>query len=99
MHIDHDLAYTHVFGSEGSAFLNPLRLNKEMHGSLVNVTPIQTEKNVDIFMKAFEKEIQNFVDVIKDDAQPVNPATDGLYLMKIIESVYQAGKQGKRIEL
>jgi predicted dehydrogenase len=43
MHLDHDINYTHIFGKKGSAYLNPLRINKELHGNLVNVTPMLTE--------------------------------------------------------
>lgn len=93
MHIDKDLTYTHVFGSGGGAFLNPLRLNKELHGNLVNVTPIQEDKNVDLFKKAFENEIRNFVNVIKGEAKPVTPGTDGLKLMRIIDKIYKVAKK------
>jgi predicted dehydrogenase len=34
-----DLFYTNLFGTAGDAQLNPLRVTKELHGNLVNLTP------------------------------------------------------------
>ena len=79
MHLENDLLYTHIFGKQGGAFLNPLRINKEMHGNLVNVTPVQSKKNIDMFTSAFESEINNFVNVIQNKEKPVTPGEDSIY--------------------
>jgi predicted dehydrogenase len=99
MHLENDLLYTHVFGSQGGAFLNPLRINKELHGNLVNVTPIQSNKNIDMFTNAFESEINNFINVIQGKEQPVTPGLDGVYLMKIMDSIYKSAELGKQVDL
>ncbi len=99
LHLQKDLVYTHVFGNEGGAFLNPLSLNKELHGNLVNVSPMQVDANADMFKKAYESEIKNFVDVIRGEAEPVTPGEDAVYLMKIMDAVYESGKTAKAVEL
>ncbi len=99
MHLENDLLYTHVFGSQGGAFLNPLRINKELHGNLVNVTPIQSNKNIDMFTNAFESEINNFVDVINGKEQAITPGSDGVYLMNIIDAIYKSAELGKQVDL
>ncbi len=99
MHLEKDMNYAHVFGKEGSAFMNPLRLYKEMHGNLVNVTPIEPESNVDVFKKSFFNEIKNFINVIKGEEEPVTPIEDGVYLMKILDAIYQSAKNGQQIDL
>jgi predicted dehydrogenase len=99
LHLEKDMVYTHVYGKQGGAFMNPLRLLKDLHGNLVNVTPISTEKNVDIFRTGFEKEIRNFINVIKGEEEPVTPAEDGVYLMKLIDAIYDSARQGKEIVL
>jgi predicted dehydrogenase len=99
MHLENDMHYTHVYGKEGGALLNPLRLYKEMHGNLVNVTPLSTTENRDDFKGSFEREIRNFVDVIKGDATPLTPAQDGVYILQIIEAIYKSAREGKQIDL
>jgi len=99
LHMEKDIIYTNVFGQKGSALLNPLRLYKDMHGNLVNVTPIHDEANVDMYKNAFEKEIRNFIDVIKGDAEPVTPIEDGVYIMEVMDALYQSARQGKPVEI
>jgi len=99
MHLEKDMNYTHVFGKQGGAFMNPLRLFKEMHGNLVNVTPVHTESNVDVFKSSFELEIRNFIEVIKGKTEPVTPAKDGEYIMRIMDAVYESARTGKQIDL
>jgi len=97
-HMDKDVIYTNVFGPKGSALMNPLRLYKDLHGNLVNVTPVYDEANVDLYMAAFEKEIRNFIEVIQGQATPMTPIEDGVYLMEVIDLLYQSARQGKTVE-
>jgi len=99
LHLEKDMNYTNVFGKQGGAFMNPLRLYKELHGNLVNVTPVQENANSDVFKAAFEREISNFINVITGEAKPVTPAEDGLYIMKVIDAIYESARQGKQIDL
>jgi predicted dehydrogenase len=99
MHLEKDMIYTHIFGKGGGALMNPLRLFKELHGKLVNVTPVDVETTVDVFKRSFEKEIQNFIYVLKGEERPVTPVEDGVYLMEIIDAVYMSAQSGKQIDL
>ncbi len=99
MHLEKDLNYTHIFGKEGSAFMNPLRLYKELHGNLVNVTPVDFESKVDVFKKSFHNEILNFINVLKGDEEPVTPIEDGVYIMKVVDAIYQSAQSGQQIDL
>ena len=98
LHIEKDINYMHVFGKHGAAFMNPLRINKEMHGKLVNVTPVDSEPALDPFKTAFEKEIVHFIQTIQGNAKPVTTIEDGLYIMQIIDALYQSARQGIQID-
>jgi predicted dehydrogenase len=99
LHIEKDINYMHVFGRHGAAFMNPLRINKEMHGKLVNVTPVDSDPALDPFKTAFEKEIMHFIRVIQGKAEPVTTIDDGLYIMEIMDAIYMSARQGKQIDL
>ncbi len=92
LHLDHDIQYTHIFGKQGSAYLNPLRIQKELHGNLVTVTPIQDEKVGDRYLKAYEREIQHFYRVIRGEEENLSPAEDAVNVLRIIEMLYQSAK-------
>jgi predicted dehydrogenase len=97
LHLERDLNYMHVFGKTGSAFMNPLRINKELHGKLVNVTPVGEKEHIDPFKTAFEKEISNFIQMIRGTESAITPIEEGIYLMKIMDAIYQSARQGKQI--
>ena len=99
MHLEKDMNYTHVFGKQGGAFMNPLRLFREMHGNLVNVTPVYSESSIDVFKNSFELEIRNFIEVIKGKTEPVTPAGDGPYIMRIMDAIYESARTGRQIDL
>ncbi|MCK5571920.1 MAG: Gfo/Idh/MocA family oxidoreductase, partial [Bacteroidetes bacterium] len=39
MALDEDVYFCHVFGTDGSASVNPLRIHKELHGTVVDLAP------------------------------------------------------------
>lgn len=95
MHMDRDVIYTNIFGKKGSAYLNPLSINKELHGNLVNVTPLVTEQGSDRFKKAYEAEINHFYRVIQGQEENQSSAEDALYIMRIIDALYRSAQSKK----
>lgn len=99
LHLDHDIQYTHIFGKKGSAFLNPLRIQKEMHGNLVTVTPIHNEKKQDRYLRAYETEIHHFYDVITKNEKNISPPEDAIKVLQVIEALYASAKEKREILL
>jgi predicted dehydrogenase len=99
MHLDRDVNYTHIFGKQGSAYLNPLRINKELHGNLVNVTPLHSEDRAERYKKSYEKEIGNFVKVLKGEEENRSSSRDAAYIMKIINSLTESAKTNREVFL
>jgi len=99
LHLDHDIQYTHIFGKQGSAYLNPLRIQKEMHGSLVTVTPIQNEKAGDRYLRAYETEIRHFYDVIRQKEKNMSPPEDAVNVLRVIKALYDSARQNRDILL
>jgi predicted dehydrogenase len=97
MHLEKDTMYTNVFGKNGSAKLNPLRLYQEMHGNLVNVSPIRQDMKGDLFKKAYYKELKHFINVIKGKEENMSSGADAARVMKIIDALYESSKKGEEI--
>jgi len=99
MHLEHDINYTHIFGKKGSAYLDPLRINKELHGSLVNVTPVLMEDKAIRYKKSYETEIKHFVKVVKGEEENKSSAKDSKYIMRIINALSESALTNKEIFL
>ncbi len=76
-----------------------MRIQKELHGNLVNVTPVASEKSTDRYKKAYEVEIRHFYDVIREQDNNMSSAEDAVYVMRILDALYLSAKQKKEIHL
>ena len=98
LNIERDVAYLHAFGTRGAALLSPLRIHKELHGSLVNVTPaIDSERNV--YRQSYEREIEHFVACIRGSKAQLSPGEDGLAIMRLADAIYASAKSGREVTL
>ncbi|MFQ5706256.1 MAG: Gfo/Idh/MocA family protein [bacterium] len=94
-----DFFYTNLFGTHGGALLNPLRIHKELHGNLVNVTPNKVETQMNLYKKSYQNELLHFVDSLKNSTPLVSSGAEMLERMRVVEAVYESAKSGREIEL
>ena len=96
--MEKDFAYVNLFGSGGAALLNPLRIHKGMHGSLVNVTPaMETSRNQ--YKQSIEAQVAHFADVLRRGAKPMGLAEEILPVMELMDAVYRSAEQGKEVRI
>ncbi|NUM80723.1 Gfo/Idh/MocA family oxidoreductase [bacterium] len=97
--MENDFMYTNLFGTLGGALLNPLRIHKEMHGNLVNVTPTKMEKPENNYRKSYEYELKHFVECIKHNRPVMSSGEEAAEIMRVAEAIYQSAKEKKEIVL
>jgi predicted dehydrogenase len=96
--MEKDFAYVNLFGSGGAALLNPLRVHKGMHGSLVNVTPtLEAPRNQ--YKQAIEQQISHFAEVLRRGVKPMGVADEILPVMQLMDAIYRSADQGKEVRL
>ena len=95
---ENDIFYCNVYGKEGSTSINPLRIYKKMHGTLVNVTPVkQIENPANIFKRAYEYELNHFINCIRNNTPVISSGEEALARLEIIEAIYKSAKSGKEV--
>ncbi|HYQ86742.1 MAG TPA: Gfo/Idh/MocA family oxidoreductase [Bacteroidota bacterium] len=92
-----DYFYCDFFGSEGSAKINPLRIHKQLHGNLVNVTPAKIESPANLYKKSYENELKHFVGAARGLHQIISTGEEAVQRMKAVEAIYQSAQKGKEI--
>jgi len=93
-----DFTYFNVFGDNGSALLNPLKIYKRMHGEIVNVTPnVEASKNA--FKLSFYLQAEHFVECIRKGKDPIFRVEEGLEMAKIIDAIYKSAREKKEIKI
>jgi len=83
-------AYAHFWGTQGAAVLNPLRIDKEMHGNLVNVTPEKAITPKELHRSSFKYELRHFIECVRHGRQPISSGKEALEILKIVEAIYRA---------
>jgi predicted dehydrogenase len=96
--MEKDFAYLNLFGSGGAALLNPLRMHKGMHGSLVNVTPtLDSARNQ--YKHSQEAQVEHFVESLRKGARPMGDAEEMLPVMQLMDALYRSADQGHEVKL
>ncbi len=98
-HREGDFFYCNVFGKDGSAFVNPLRVFKQVAGNLVNLTPAKTDSQVALYKKSYENELRHFVNTCKGLVPLISSGDDAVKRMQIVEAIYQSAAKQKEISL
>lgn len=97
LHREDDLFFVNVYGKEGSAAINPLKIFKRMHGTLVNVTPQKIEKPANIFKRSYEYELLHFIKSIRENSNLISTGSEALDRMKITDAIYKSARLEKEI--
>jgi predicted dehydrogenase len=97
---DESDAQTIFSGNKGMASLNPLVINKEVQGSLVNVTPAgKPVRPQDVYRKSFEAEIDHFYECVRNGQTPISSGAEAAALMEVVEATYKAASDGHEVVL
>ncbi len=96
--MEKDFHYVNMFGSGGAALLNPLRVHKGMHGTLVNVTPqMDTPRNP--YRQSMEAQLSHLAEALRKGTKPMGAADEILPVMEILDAIYRSAEQGKEVRL
>jgi predicted dehydrogenase len=96
--MEKDFAYCNLFGENGAALWNPLRIHKAMHGSLVNVTPeVDSPRNV--YKQSIENGLGHFVDCVRKGTKPTADGAEMVILMRLVDAIYRSAENQREVKL
>ncbi|MGA9407046.1 MAG: Gfo/Idh/MocA family oxidoreductase [Bacteroidota bacterium] len=96
-YIENELFYCNIYGDKGSAKLNPLKIHREMHGSIVNVTPGKIDDIQNLFRRSYENELKHFVGAVRGIHQVISTADEAVLRMRIVDAIYKSAAKRKEI--
>lgn len=94
-----DNFYLNVYGTKGSATLNPLTVVKKIGGQIVDMSPSQSDNPTTLFKKSYLNELKSFIGAVKNLNPVLSPGEEALKRMKIIEAMYNSSNKDKEIEV
>jgi len=99
LNIEDDVFYCNIFGTTGSARLNPLRVNKQLHGNLVNMTPAKLEKPQSLYKRSYENEIRHFIGSVRGLHPIISTGDEALQRMRIVDAMYKSANSKEEISV
>ena len=87
-----------MVGPHGSASIQPLRIFKDVHGNVVDVTPTGASGRETPFAQSYRAEWTYFAAVIKGDVN-APPPRDQLALHRVLEAIYRSADEGRDVML
>jgi len=82
-----------IFGSQGGCSYNPLKMFKEEHKTLLDITPVHLPRNV----QTHHEEIKSFVNSILNDEPVYTPGEQAVEITRIIDAIYASSESGKEV--
>ena len=94
-----DLLYANIFGTNGGALLNPLRVMKQMHGNLINMTPQLHDTPTYRYKLSYKDELRHFIQCLRESTPMLSSGVESLERMRLIAAMYQSAQVGHEVEL
>ena len=89
-----ELNNTTVYGTKATVRLRPLTLFEDRQGKLID-TPLKPTDDAN----SFGLQMDNFLAAIEGEAEPLNNAQQAVYLMGMLDAIYQSSSTGREIAI
>lgn len=99
LHAKKNEAIVKLYGDKGGVEIEPeLAFVTERYNTILNIDPQIDNKGLDV-VKAFQDEIDHFVDMCFGRKETLSPVEDGVEMMKILCGIYESAEKGTEITL
>lgn len=86
-----------IYGSNGSAKINPLQLNKKDDDVISPISSIDSLSNIAIHKKSFESQLKHFINGALGHQPIISTAEEAVETMKIIDMLYKSAHENRPI--
>lgn len=93
-HIEGNIVGTRILGTEAGAFMSPLRIYRDMHGSMVDVTPTGL-----VPVEGHAAEIVHFISCIRGETECMVKNEQVLDVQAILDAIYESASTGREVLL
>lgn len=98
LHSETDSLSMVVHGTNGTAFLNPLRVYKRSESTYIDYTPSKAN-SPNIYRKSYENELKHFIGTVRGNVNLISSSEEALVRMRLLEAIYKSAKIGKEVKV
>ena len=93
-HIEGNIVGTRVMGTHGGASMSPLRIHKDLHGEMVDITPTGL-----VDTRPHAAEIAHFIGCIRGEGECIVELEQVLDVQAILDAIYESSRTGTVVQL
>lgn len=97
--LDRDTFNVTVFGTKGSASLNPFKVVKKIDDRFIELSPPKAESAQALFQKSYSNELKSFIGAVRGINPVISSGEEVLFRMKIVEAMYKSALQNGEVKL
>ncbi|HKI79260.1 MAG TPA: Gfo/Idh/MocA family oxidoreductase [Ignavibacteriaceae bacterium] len=97
--LEKDTFYLTVFGSKGSASINPIKIFKNIEDKIIELNPPKEESPMVLFRKSYLNELKSFIGAVRGLHPVMSSGEEALIRMKVIESMYKSSKLNAEVKV
>lgn len=98
-HSEIESFYLSVFGTKGSARLNPFKIYKRVEDQFVDLTPSLHDNPQNLFKKSYTNELKHFIGAVRGLHPFSSTGENALSRMKVIEAMYKSAQKNSEIKI
>jgi predicted dehydrogenase len=99
-HSEKDNFYLDVFGTQGTAHLNPLKAYKKIDGSKIDYAfDVQSKNLKNLFKKSYENELKHFIGSVRNNVKLTSSIEEAMQRTILLKGIYKSAQLGKEIQL
>jgi|SRR5690554_1478310 len=99
MQVEKDIFNLIIYGTKGSASINPLRVYKKIEENFIDLTPSQTDSALTAFKKSYQNELKSFIGAVRGLNPVLSSGDEALSRMKVVDSIYLSAKQKSEVKI
>lgn len=93
-HIAKNVDEMRVLGTQGGAFMQPLSIHQDAHGSMIDITPSQLPD-----VRPHTAEIAHFIDCVRGEADCLVVPEQVLDVQTVLDAIYASSESGREVWL
>ena len=97
--VEKDIFYLNIYGTKGTASLNPFRVFKRVEDQLFDLTPAGSESAISLLRKSYLNELKSFIGAVRGLNPIFSSGEEALSRMKVIEAMYKSASENQEIKL
>ena len=97
--VEKDIFYLNIYGTKGTASLNPFRVFKRIEDQLIDLTPAGTESAFNLHRKSYVNELKSFIGAVRGLNPVFSSGEEALSRMKVVDAMYKSASEKQEIKI